>query len=465
MHAEKALKGKDYVKGEGPEKKDVQRKENPVNLLERAQMAPHTLSYHDVMQLHKIVGNETVGRLFSQGVEKALMGGVGEEPVEGELEAGQKSSAFESYLPLQMKGENKTGMPDGLKSRVESLSGVDMSEVRVHYNSSKPAEVGALAYTQGTDIHVAPGQERHLPHEAWHVVQQAQGRVRPTMQLKGVAVNDDAELEREADVMGKRAAQKFCNSEDLEIKNPKNVYVSTKKNTAIQRKVVFRGEDMGRLNRAWLKVEEYDKKPFEFFQNHYLEFYINGVPNSHPMGAKAETNKGQRSIYIYNINVIQEGQLLRLMTHEIEHMSRGEWIHNILVEDNDLKPFKNYHFDLVNFVDEKRKSDSLLGGLMGSNEFSTMVEYLNEMMDERICVLPRLQIDVQGLATDERDYLTWVRDAVNGLKQMVILNDSWMMQIHRNVNAALIQMNGELRKRVVEWITLWDGHLKQKNFI
>jgi len=98
-------------------------------------------------------------------------------------------------------------MPDNLKAGVESLSGIDMSDVRVHYNSSKPAEVGALAYTQGTNIHVAPGQERHLPHEAWHVVQQAQGRVRPTMQLNRIAVNDDLGLEKEADRMGESALQ------------------------------------------------------------------------------------------------------------------------------------------------------------------------------------------------------------------------------------------------------------------
>ncbi|MEM7041075.1 MAG: DUF4157 domain-containing protein [Bacteroidota bacterium] len=36
----------------------------------------------------------------------------------------------------------------------------------------------AHAYDQGTDIHIGPGQEKHLPHEAWHVVQQKQGRVR-----------------------------------------------------------------------------------------------------------------------------------------------------------------------------------------------------------------------------------------------------------------------------------------------
>jgi hypothetical protein len=38
-------------------------------------------------------------------------------------------------------------------------------------------------------------------------VQQAQGRVQATMQMAGVGVNDDARLEREADVMGGRAVQ------------------------------------------------------------------------------------------------------------------------------------------------------------------------------------------------------------------------------------------------------------------
>jgi len=84
---------------------------------------------------------------------------------------------------------------------------MDMSDVKVHYNSSKPAQLSALAYAQGNDIHVGPGQEKHLPHEAWHVVQQRQGRVQPTMQMKeSVPVNDDPGLEHEADVMGAKAA-------------------------------------------------------------------------------------------------------------------------------------------------------------------------------------------------------------------------------------------------------------------
>ena len=96
------------------------------------------------------------------------------------------------------KEENKTGMPDQLKTGFESFSGLDMSDVKVHCNSSKPGEVQAHAYTQGTDIHVASGQEKHLAHEAWHVVQQKQGRVKTTVQMKGgVNLNDDAGLENE----------------------------------------------------------------------------------------------------------------------------------------------------------------------------------------------------------------------------------------------------------------------------
>jgi hypothetical protein len=107
---------------------------------------------------------------------------------------------------------NRTGLPDSLRYGVENMSGVSLDGVKVHYNSSKPAHLQALAYTQGADIHVGPGQERHLPHEAWHVVQQRQGRVRPTTQVGGAQVNDDAGLEGEADVMGARAiAQRVFN--------------------------------------------------------------------------------------------------------------------------------------------------------------------------------------------------------------------------------------------------------------
>ncbi len=118
------------------------------------------------------------------------------------LEAETLTEKFES----ETKKENNTGLPDNLKSGVENISGFSMDDVKVHYNSNKPAQFKAHAYAQGTDIHVASGQECHLPHEAWHVVQQKQGRVQPTLQMKDkVNVNDDDSLEKEADSMGEKA--------------------------------------------------------------------------------------------------------------------------------------------------------------------------------------------------------------------------------------------------------------------
>ena len=115
-----------------------------------------------------------------------------------------RQSSIQGKFVTQKK-PNDTGLPDNLKAGIEDLSGISMDDVRVHYNSSQPAAVQAHAYTQGTDIHVAPGQEQHLPHEAWHVVQQMQGRVDPTTEVGGLPVNDSFDLEHEADVMGSRA--------------------------------------------------------------------------------------------------------------------------------------------------------------------------------------------------------------------------------------------------------------------
>ena len=113
-----------------------------------------------------------------------------------------------SEAPTIQAKPNNTGLPDHLKTGVENLSGHSMDDVKVHYKSGKPAQLNAHAYAQGTEIHLGPGQEKHLPHEAWHVVQQKQGRVKPTVQLKsGVPVNDDAGLEKEADNMGTKAQE------------------------------------------------------------------------------------------------------------------------------------------------------------------------------------------------------------------------------------------------------------------
>lgn len=114
------------------------------------------------------------------------------------------NSAAHSSIPNQQ--DNKTGLPHQLKSGIENLSGHAMDDVKVHYNSEQPSQLKAHAFAQGSDIHLSSGQEKHLPHEAWHVVQQKQGRVKPTLQMKGeININDDAGLEQEADLMGAKA--------------------------------------------------------------------------------------------------------------------------------------------------------------------------------------------------------------------------------------------------------------------
>jgi len=124
-----------------------------------------------------------------------------EEPSPLQMNAGTDR---QDIKPFQLK-PNETGLPDNLKSGIEDLSGFSMDDIKVHYNSEKPAQLNAHAYALGTDIHIAPGQEQHLPHEAWHVVQQKQERVLPTMQMNGVYVNDDQHLEKEATAMGAKA--------------------------------------------------------------------------------------------------------------------------------------------------------------------------------------------------------------------------------------------------------------------
>jgi len=158
------------------------------------------------VQLQAIASSYSNNIIQAKGIED-------EETLQGKFNTIQKQSMEEEEM-LQGKFEtvqkkrNETGLPDNLKSGIENQSGISIDDVKVHFNSDKPAQLNAHAYAQGTDIHVAPGQEKHLPHEAWHVVQQKQGRVKPTMQMKGkVNVNDDEGLENEADVMGEKALQ------------------------------------------------------------------------------------------------------------------------------------------------------------------------------------------------------------------------------------------------------------------
>lgn len=185
-------------------KKSVtQKKDQTANGLNHADHIPQVAGvlHPDTMQQKQVSAIKTSRLIALQRKKLNHMFGHSIQLVSKEDEEEPKQSKS-----IAQRAENKTGMSDNLKSGIEQLSGLDMSDVRVQYNSAKPASVQAHAYTQGTNIHIAPGQERHLPHEAWHVAQQKQGRVQPTTSVNGMAVNDSPALEKEADAMGARAS-------------------------------------------------------------------------------------------------------------------------------------------------------------------------------------------------------------------------------------------------------------------
>jgi hypothetical protein len=166
--------------------------------------------------------------------------------------------------PVQKK-ENKTGLPDQLKSGIEHISGMSIDDVRVHFNSEKPAQLQAFAFAQGNEIHVASGQEKHLAHEAWHVVQQKQGRVRQTRQLKsGTGINDDPELEKEADIKGMEALQMFrTESPVAETDNSETVKAFSLPNKSISNVTSATAQRTIQLNRKKGLVDQHHDIPID----------------------------------------------------------------------------------------------------------------------------------------------------------------------------------------------------------
>jgi hypothetical protein len=125
------------------------------------------------------------------------------------------NQAFGSLLPGRADTAPASGLPPALLAKMQTAFGTDFSDVRVDRASPSATALGALAYTQGSRIHVAPGHwapqtprgQELIGHELAHVVQQRAGRVRATAQFKGVGLNDNAALESEAESLGARAAR------------------------------------------------------------------------------------------------------------------------------------------------------------------------------------------------------------------------------------------------------------------
>lgn len=100
--------------------------------------------------------------------------------------------------------QNRTGIPDSMLLRAETLSGLSLRDVRTHYNSGIPAGLGALAVAQNPHIYLGPSQEGHLGHELGHIIQQKRGVVRPQFRMGGRQINASPYLERDAESWGGR---------------------------------------------------------------------------------------------------------------------------------------------------------------------------------------------------------------------------------------------------------------------
>jgi len=167
-----------------------------------------------ISEFQEIFGSRAASRQFrsqqpdAQSLASPLSAKLGMPTIQAKPSfRGLSSELTAKDSQIQSPRQNQTGLPDNLRAGIENLSGISMADVKVHFNSTKPSELQALAYTQGTDIYLGSGQEKHLAHEGWHVVQQKQGRVQPTMQAKGKPMNSDRALEKEADIMGAKALQ------------------------------------------------------------------------------------------------------------------------------------------------------------------------------------------------------------------------------------------------------------------
>lgn len=124
--------------------------------------------------------------------------------------AGQKSPIQAKQRPVQRNTDNSKSSGNvneaQVKANVSNIMGVDVTQAKVNYNSSKPTQLKAEAYAQGNTVEIAPGKEKHLGHELAHIGQQAQGRVQPTIQgNNGIGINNDPKLEKEADDIGDKA--------------------------------------------------------------------------------------------------------------------------------------------------------------------------------------------------------------------------------------------------------------------
>src|ERR671915_1065959 len=133
-------------------------------ILQRSTLAPGLVRPDELLLLQRTLGNRAVGALLARPAAsppqiqaKLTVNAPGDEyeqeadRVALRREEQVRTSPREPLSPSvqrqhRRENENTIGLPDHLKAGIETLSGLSLDDVKVHYNSSKPAQVEALAY-------------------------------------------------------------------------------------------------------------------------------------------------------------------------------------------------------------------------------------------------------------------------------------------------------------------------------
>lgn len=111
---------------------------------------------------------------------------------------GAEGGAVDPELEARLTAGGGAPLPEPVRATMEGAFGADFSSVRVSENAAA-ADIGARAYTTGSDIRFAPGQfkpdstegQHLLAHELTHVVQQGAAAARSVVRRDVVA---DAKL-------------------------------------------------------------------------------------------------------------------------------------------------------------------------------------------------------------------------------------------------------------------------------
>ena len=318
---------------------------------------------------------------------------------------GEPSAKQTRETPIQRQANATTAAARGIdrgppvkqKSDIESHSAISMD--KVNDNSSRPAKLNADGYTPNTDIHLAPGQEQHLPHRARHVVQQAQGRVKPTMQLGDKPGSTDNEPEVEADAMGAEArrrdgaAQEHGGTQPLQRRS-----VSTAAGVTEVVQGRFEFPDDGPMA-AWVsKLSEIPSVAgMAEDENFVVRFESEEAPNEQYEGY----TRDQGNVLVIGLNtarIANEGQALHILTHELVLHAEAAWGDDSLENVLDTETIRAQHEEIIeqrvaapdhSLVDGSYRNAQriVVATLAERNDYQALGEFVSTGMSEQYNVM------------------------------------------------------------------------------